>query len=301
MKLTPIFLAATLLLAAHGCARTNGAGRAATAADQTTPTPQSGATPAPLPIEKATAPQIDLASYFTQFPGTFVLYDLKGNRYLRHNPARAAERFTPFSTFKIPNSLIGLETGVIRDAAFLIKWDEKKYPRSGDTAPFTFWWRDHTLRSAFRNSVVWYYRELATRVGEQRMQELLTKFHYGNADISGGIDRFWLNSSLKISADEQVEFLKALYKEELPVSKRTYTIFKDIFVLEQTPNYKLSGKTGGGSLAEGRTLGWLVGYLETTDNVYFFATQIEGQSYLAIRDERLKITKRILSDLGYLK
>jgi beta-lactamase class D len=295
MKLTTIFLAATLLLAAHGCARTGGASRLATET-----APQTGAMPTATPVEKP-APQIDLAPYFARFPGAFVLCDLKSNRCLRHNPARAAERFTPFSTFKIPNSLIGLETGVIRDADFLIKWDAQKYPRFGDTAPFTAWWQDHTLRSAFKNSVVWYYRELATRVGEQRMQELLTKFHYGNADISGGIDRFWLNSSLKISADEQVEFLKALYKEELPVSKRTYTIFKDIFVLEQTPSYTLRGKTGGGPLAEGRALGWLVGYLETTDNVYFFATQIEGPNFLAIRDERINITKRILADLGYLK
>ena len=114
------------------------------------------------------------------------------------------------------------------------------------------------------------------------------------------MDRFWLNSSLKISADEQVEFLKALYREELPVSKRTYAVFKNIFVHEEGAGYKLSGKTGSGPIAEGRFLGWFVGYLETEDNAYVFATQIEGPTFASIRDERLRITKNSLTDLGHL-
>lgn len=296
MKRTRIILTATILsaalLAAQACAKTNGTSQVATS--QTTPTPQQSS-PSTAPTKDATQP--DLSSHFEQFPGTFVLYDLKRDRYVRHDPARAAVRFSPFSTFKIPNSLIGLETGVIGDANFLIKWDAEKYPREG---PFDFWWRDHTLRSAFRNSVVWYYRELASRVGEQRMREFVNKFRYGNQDISGGVDRFWLGSSLKISADEQVEFLKALYREELPVSKRTYTVFKNIFVHEEGAGYKLSGKTGSGPIAEGRFLGWFVGYLETKDNAYVFATQIEGPTFASIRDERLRITKSILTDLGHL-
>ena len=91
-------------------------------------------------------------------------------------------------------------------------------PRYGTIAPFTSWWQDHTLRTALKNSVLWYYRELALGVGAERMKEYVTKLNYGNRDTSGGIDRFWLNTTLKISADEQVEFLKALYKEELPFS-----------------------------------------------------------------------------------
>ncbi|HEX6626087.1 MAG TPA: penicillin-binding transpeptidase domain-containing protein [Pyrinomonadaceae bacterium] len=295
--LTAAILSAALL-SAQACARADETSHVA--APQTPPspravTPSTTATPSTVVDKDATQP--DLARHFEQFPGTFVLYDLKRDRYVRHDPARAAARFSPFSTFKIPNSLIGLETGVIKDADFLIKWDAEKYPREGQ---FDFWWRDHTLRSAFRNSVVWYYRELATRVGEQRMREFVNKFRYGNQDISGGVDRFWLNSSLRISADEQVEFLKTLYREELPVSKRTYAVFKDIFVNEEGMGYKLSGKTGSGPFAEGRFLGWFVGYLETKDNAYVFATQIEGPTFASIRDERLRITKSILTDLGHL-
>jgi len=244
----------------------------------------------------------DLAAYFKEFPaGAFVLYDLKKNRYLRYNEARCRERFTPFSTFKIANSLIGLETGVISDAEFVIKWDAQKYPpHDQDAPPFNTWWQDQTLRTAIRRSVVWYYRELALRVGRQRMKEYVHRLRYGNEDVSGPLDGFWLADSLKISADEQVEFLKRLYKEDLPVSKRSVKIVKDIITLEQTPGYRLSGKTGGGPLGEGRFLGWFVGYVETEGDTYFFATQIEGATYPSIRDERINVTKRILSDLGYM-
>src|SRR5689334_22331825 len=70
----------------------------------------------------------DLSKFFKNTTGAFVLYDLKNNRYLRHNPARCRQRFSPYSTFKIPNSLIGLETKVIADADYLIRWDQQKYP-----------------------------------------------------------------------------------------------------------------------------------------------------------------------------
>jgi beta-lactamase class D len=105
---------------------------------------------------------------------------------------------------------------------------------------------------------------------------------------------------LKISADEQIEFLKAFYAERLPVSKRSIDIVKDILVLEKTPTYILRGKTGGGSIAEGKYIGWFVGYVERNGDVYFFATNIEGSSFDAIRDKRVEITKHIMTQLGYL-
>ncbi len=244
----------------------------------------------------------DLSPFFKDTDGAFVLYDQKNDRYLRYNEQRCRERFSPKSTFKIPNSLIGLETGVIRDADFVIPWDRRKYPPQAnwDQYPFKHWGQDHNLRSAIKYSVVWYYRELALRVGERKMKKHVAAFEYGNQDISGGIDNFWLNGGLKISADEQVEFLKKFYAGRLPVSARSVGIVKDILVLEQTPAYRLSAKTGGGSLAEGRYIGWFVGYLETRGDVYFFATNIEGPSYPEIRDKRIDLTKRILAELGLL-
>src|SRR5262245_42715151 len=243
----------------------------------------------------------DLRQYFKDTEGCFALYDLKRDQYLRYNEERCRRRFSPFSTFKIANSLIGLETGVIKDAEFVIPWDRVKYPpqENWNIEPFKHWGQDQTLRTAIKYSVVWYYRELASRVGAGRMKEFLGNLNYGNRDASGGIDRFWLDSSLRISPNEQVEFLKALYQEKLPVSKRSLGIVKEIITLKQTDSYKLSGKTGGGS-SGGRALGWFVGYLESKGNVYFFATNIEGANFLAIRDERVNLTKRILMGLGYL-
>jgi beta-lactamase class D len=283
------------LLAAAGCAGGRAGGGAAA---QVQPAAQTQS--APLVPREPASPPPDLSAYFKDRAGTFVLHSLKTGRYERHDAARAAERFTPFSTFKIPNSLIGLEAGVIRDADFEIKWDAEKYPAFGDTAPFIHWWKDQTLRTAFRYSVVWYYRELASRVGAERMRELVGRLDYGNEDTSGGIERFWLGSSLKISADEQVEFLKRLYKEELPFSKRSMGIVKEIMVLEEGPGYKLSAKTGGGPLAEGRYLGWFVGFLEARGDTHFFAAQIEGPTYVSIRDERIRLTRQILADRGLM-
>jgi beta-lactamase class D len=252
-------------------------------------------------IVVAPAKAQNLDRTFGKTSGAFVVYDSRKNRYIRHNETRCRQRFTPASTFKIPNSLIGLETGAIRDANFAIPWDRQRYPKEGRPAiePFTHWWQDHTLRSALKYSVVWYYMELAQRVGPERMQKYVTKFRYGNEDTSGGIDQFWRNSSLKISADEQVDFLRRFYEGHLNISKRSREIVKDIMVLEQTETYKLSGKTGAAPTETG-SLAWFVGYLERDGDVYVFALNMDGANYEAIRDERINLTKRILSELGYL-
>ena len=243
----------------------------------------------------------DVGQFFRGTEGCFVLYDLKRDRYTRHNEARCRERFSPKSTFKIPNSLIGLETGVLGGADFVIPWDRAQYPPGDwDTEPFVHWKRDHDLRSAFRYSVVWYYRELAKRVGPARMKELVDKLGYGNRDTSGDVSRFWLNETLKISAEEQIEFLRKFYAYRLPVSRRSVDIVKEIMTQESTPEYKLSAKTGGGPRAEGVVIGWYVGYVETRGDVYFFAMNIDGPNYLSVRDKRIEMARQILAHLGLL-
>jgi beta-lactamase class D len=244
----------------------------------------------------------DLSQFFKDTTGAFVLYDLNHNSYVRYNAARCRERFSPKSTFKIPNSLIGLETGVIRDAEFVIPWNRQLYPPQSDwdQEPFNHWAQDQTLRSAIKYSVVWYYKELAKRVGNSKMRRYVKAFNYGNQKITGGIDNFWLNNSLKISADEQVEFLKRFYQGKLPVSQRSTEIVKDILVLENTPDYKLSGKTGGGAVAAGRFIGWLVGYVETKGNVAFFALNVDGPDFASISNRRRELAHEILGALGYI-
>ena len=237
--------------------------------------------------------------------GTFVLFDLKQKKRIQYNPARARQKFLPLSTFKIPNSLIALETGVVSDENSVLKWSGEKYEIDG-------WNKDLTLGEALSASCAPCYQQIARQIGERRMREFLKKFKYGNRDISGGIDRFWLDGGLRISANEEIEFLKRFYTGKLPVSKRSTEIVKKMLILEKQPNYTLSGKTGlqlgltpAGvpklSIPVSPKLGWFVGYLEQNDNVYFFATNIESanppDNFPAAR---IQITKKILQRLGLL-
>jgi beta-lactamase class D len=228
----------------------------------------------------------------------FVLYDQAHDRYVRFDEARCRERFTPFSTFKIPNSAIGLETGVIQNPDALVRWDQAKHPPQSHWPEA--WRRDHSLRSAFKASTVWFYQDMAVRIGPERMAKHVRQFGYGNQDTSGGIDQFWLASSLKISADEQVRFLRSFHAGKLGLSPRTTATVKDIMVQEKTPAFTLSAKTGGGPKSPDKGLGWYVGYVETRGNVYFFALNTDGPSYDAIKDKRIDLTKAALRAAGVL-
>lgn len=224
--------------------------------------------------------------------GTFVLLDSRTGQTQCYNCARAYQRYIPASTFKIANALIALETGVADGADFALRWNSKVAPRQ-------IWWpaawaKDQTLKSALAGSVVWYYQELARRIGHERMQIHVNQFGYGNKDISGGIDRFWLTGGTRISAVEQIDFLRRFYRNELGASERSTSIVKDILVLEQTPRYRLSGKTGWAGFGDpGPGLGWLVGYLEHDGSVAFFAMNIDIREN-ADAAARLAIVKAVL-------
>jgi len=213
----------------------------------------------------------DLGHHFPGFRSSFVLRDVAGGRTVRHDAPMARARTSPCSTFKIPNSLIGLETGVIPDASFVLKWDGVRRPREE-------WNRDHDLRSALKHSVVWYYQKLARRVGPERMQQWVSALRYGNEDISGGIDRFWLGPSLRISPDEQVDFLARLHAGQLPVSARSLAIVKDILVQDQPgPGIVYRGKTGScQDPGASDPHGWWVGSVEQEGRLHLFAALIEG-------------------------
>ena len=239
----------------------------------------------------------DPARHLAGVTGTFVMLDAAANRYVRLNPARAAQRFPPCSTFKIPNTLIALQSGVAAEANHFVKYDPAlKLEGQG---PNGAWGRDHTLRSAFANSVVWYYQEIARRVGDARMSAFLRQFDYGDRDMSGGLDRFWLGT-LRISANEQVEFLRRLYEGRLGVSARTTSIAKGIMVADETPRWRLSGKTGA-CRAEGEDVSmWYVGYVEKKGNVYYFALQFGAREYGELFAQRVIKARAILTDLGVL-
>jgi bla regulator protein BlaR1 len=239
----------------------------------------------------------DLSSYFEGFDGCFVLLDKNSSEYKVYNTEKSQKQVPPCSSFKIYNSLIGLETKVVEDENTVFEWDGTK--NSIDS-----WNRDHSMKTAIENSVVWYYQKLASLVGEEKMQEYLDKMGYGNKDISGGITKFWLQSSLKISPREQVDMLRRFYEYDLPFSKRNIDIVKKIIVLSESNGAVLSGKTGSGVSPDGSYInGWFVGYVEKDGNVYIFAANIEpeGDSSKSASGQIAKdIATKILKDKGLI-
>ena len=249
---------------------------------------------------KSNQPDTNLNSfqkYYDEFEvsGSFVLYDIKNNQYTFHRKEQYERPFTPASTFKICNSLIGVEAGIIQDQNFIIPWDSvhRQYSK---------WNKDTNLKDAFQNSTVWYYQELATRVGGDKMKFWLDKLQYGNADTSGGITQFWLSGGLRITPAQQIDFLKKLIQNDLPLSQRTMDIVKGIMTYEEAANYIIKAKTGWG-FQDNHDIGWFVGYLEAEDNTYIFANcvQTTNQNHKNFIKSRTDITYKILSDLGLLK
>lgn len=223
--------------------------------------------------------------------GTFVLHDPAAGRALVHDADRARRRFVPASTFKVLNSLVALETGAVADTAAVFRWDgvEREVPP---------WNGDHTLATAFENSVVWVYQDLARRVGEGTMRDYVRRVGYGNADVGGGIDRFWLTGDLRVSPLEQVGFLRRLHERRLPFSDRTVDLVEGILVEDRGPGHVLRAKTGWARW-DPVDVGWYVGCVERADRTVYFALNMDVE-----RPEqgpaRRAVARAVLADLGLL-
>ncbi len=210
-----------------------------------------------------------------QYETALVVYDRSTARTINLNPVRSAQLLSPCSTFKIYNTLIGLELGLIKGADEpWYQWDRVKRDIEG-------WNQDLTLRQAFRMSAVPAYQILARQIGETRMKRYIDEMRYGTQDISAGIDIFWLprfdTASIKISAEQQVDLLNKLLDNKLPFSKKNVAILRDIMLVEKTSKGTLYGKTGSGMGADQKwNLGWFVGFLEHEGSIHVFACNIIG-------------------------
>jgi beta-lactamase class D len=243
-----------------------------------------------------TVTEKDLSAYFKKYKveGCFVLYDEIGNSYVRYNSALCDSGYIPASTFKIPNSLIALEEGIIKDTSEVIRWDGHVWPNKN-------WNQDQTLRTAIKYSCVWVYVGFAEKIGIEKYSAWLKSFDYGNQNLAGPPSRFWLNGPYRISANQQIEFLRKFYNYSLPVSKRSIDIVKNFIVLEQSDSWKLSGKTGAGMLTDTDYIMWLVGYLEKDNKPYFFAVNFKTSDFDKSSKARFLITKDILKDLKLIE
>ncbi|GAB3248601.1 OXA-48 family carbapenem-hydrolyzing class D beta-lactamase OXA-54 [Larkinella harenae] len=240
----------------------------------------------------------DFERFFTdkKLKGSFLLYDPQRDHYTAYNFERTRKGFLPASTYKILNTLIGLETGVLKDENTLMKWDSVK--REVDA-----WNRDNTLETAFKVSCVPCYQEVARKVGLKRMQEWVRKTGYGKMDITANtLDKFWLEGKSVITQEEQVAFLRRLHEEKVPFAKNNLAILKKIMLIEEKPGVRLYGKTGWAGGTAYPNIGWFVGYVEKGDKVYYFATNIESPKPVpdAFVPARRQITESILSELGVL-
>jgi len=194
--------------------------------------------------------------------GSILIESLDGKVKYQYN-VNESESFIPASTFKIPNTLIILEEGLIKAQFEIIKWDGKER----DYAP---WNKDQTLTSAFQYSCVWCYQRYAKQVGDEKYHEYLRKFNYGNLLTGNDVTRFWLDGELRISVIDQINFLRKVYAEDLPIQQKHIKTLKRIMLSEENKAYKIWSKTGW----SGKD-GWYVGYLVTDAQTWFFANHIE--------------------------
>jgi beta-lactamase class D len=234
----------------------------------------------------------DLARHFIEVgtAGTFVGYKVDDYLIISSDKNRSGEARLPASTFKIPNSLIALETGVVGDPdKDVFKWD-------GVVRNIAAWNQDHTMRTAIAASAVPVYQEIARRIGVERMQQYLDLLEYGNRDIGGGIDQFWLTGNLRIDPVQQVDFVDRLRRGALPVSKRSQDLVRDILPVTKVGDAVIRAKSGLLGAEQGR-LGWMVGWAEKGKARTVFALNMDCVAPRHVAD-RMAISQQCLADIG---
>ena len=236
---------------------------------------------------------VDFSKYFGKYEGSFVLYDLGNDVWSIHDIKHATLRVAPDSTYKIYDALFGLEEGVITPQDSFIAWNGENYP-------FEAWNADQTLQSAMASSVNWYFQSVDEQLGTTSVYDYIKEIGYGNKNMSGDFSTYWMESSLKISPIEQVELLTQLQNNNFGFAPENIIAVKDSICLSSSDAGTFYGKTGTGRVDGQDVNGWFIGYIETADNTYFFATNIGADSD-ATGGNATEITMSILSDMNIWK
>ena len=236
---------------------------------------------------------VDLSTYFGEYEGSFVLYDLENDAWSIHDMEHATLRVAPNSTYKIYDALFGLEEEIITPENSFIAWN-------GETYPFEAWNADQNLQSAMNSSVNWYFESVDEQLGAANISNYIEEIGYGNENISGDFSTYWMESSLEISPVEQVELLIKLQNNSFDFSHENINAVKDAICLSSSDVGTFYGKTGTGRVDGQDVNGWFIGYIETADNTYFFATNIGADSN-ATGSNATEITMSILSDMNIWK
>lgn len=219
--------------------------------------------------------------------GVFVLRALGSGEQIVTDAGLAGERELPASTFKIPCALIALDRKVAEGPDMRLPWD-------GEKRWIPTWNRDHTLATAIRDSAVWYFQELARRIGAEAFARALPALRYGSAAIGPTVDRFWLDGSLTISPREQVELMAGLRARSLPVSRQACAQVEHLITRAQQVGWSWRGKTGLGERA-GRAVGWMVGLVERDANAWAYALMVRAPE--ADLERLIPLRPRLTRDL----
>ncbi|MCP1727423.1 beta-lactamase class D [Natronospira proteinivora] len=245
-----------------------------------------------FPIYGADQERSDWAGFFDEFDakGTIVVADEreKSRAMWVYGQERASKRFSPASTFKIPHTLFALDAGAVRDEFQVFEWDGVERSFAGHN-------HDQNLRSAMRSSAVWVFQQFAKDIGEERAGRYLRRIDYGNADPSTDEGDYWIYGNLGISAQEQVSFLKWLYKNDLPFQSEHQRLVKDVMIVEAGTDWILRAKTGW----DGQ-MGWWVGWVEWPSGPVFFALNIDTPNRTGDLAKREQITRAILQSIDAL-
>jgi beta-lactamase class D len=245
------------------------------------------------PSAAGSTERADLEAVFAEngLAGTFVLYDVAADHLTLVDGKRAGRRFVPASTFKIANTIIALETGVVKDENEII-------PYGSQPQPFKTWEKDMSMREAIALSAVPIYQELARRIGLDRYREWLARLDFGNRQTGTIVDTFWLDGPLEISAVEEARFVARLAQQKLDASVRSQSIARDIIRLESRDGRVLYGKTGW-RFSSAPNLGWWTGWVEQHGKISAFSLNIDMPA-ATDAPKRVAIGKTILSKLGVL-
>ena len=237
--------------------------------------------------------QLNLSSNFGDYTGSFVLYDQATDKWNIYNIDNASTRIPPNSTYKIYDALLGLESGIITPEHSTFTWN-------GEPCPFESWESDQDLTSAMHNSVNWYFQAIDSQAGFQSVKTFLQTINYGNQNTGTNLNLYWTDFSLKISPIEQVELLQNFYQNNFHFDRKNIQAVKNALLLSTTSSGSLYGKTGTGRVNGKDVNGWFVGYIESDNNTYYFATNIQAPSN-ATGSQATEITEAILSDFGIWK
>lgn len=223
--------------------------------------------PAPTELESIHSAALEEIIQNAGLEGAILLFDAERNTFYSNDFTWANTGFLPASTFKIPNSIIALETGIVNNAETMFYWDGE--PRGMDS-----WEADLTFNQAFKRSCVPCYQQVAREIGVERMRKYLDAFDYGEIDVdSSNLDMFWLQGSSKITQHQQIDFLRRVNAREVLMSDSTFLTLNTLMLLEKTDQYELFGKTGW-SIDGEKNNGWFVGFVTKGDHQWYFATNV---------------------------